>query len=119
MLQKCIIIHLLLTIILREKTSTNSNNNDNNNYIIYKARSSKKEKKKKKKRREKRMTARVLKQDPNTKGSKERLFITTRTHNMQIFGEIPFVKPHNDTSTTAKGLNTMKNESETFFFFFG
>ena len=31
------------------------------------------------------------------KGSKERLFIMTRTHSMQIFGEIPFVKPQNDT----------------------
>ena len=31
------------------------------------------------------------------KCSKERLFIMTQTHNMQIFGEIPFVKPQNDT----------------------
>ena len=31
------------------------------------------------------------------KGSNERLFILTRTHGMQIFGEIPFVKPQNDT----------------------
>ena len=31
------------------------------------------------------------------KGSKERLFIMTRTRNMQIFREIPFVKPQNDT----------------------
>ena len=33
------------------------------------------------------------------KGSKERLFIMTRTrtHNMQIFGEISFVKPQNNT----------------------
>ena len=38
------------------------------------------------------MAASVLKQDPNKKGSKERLFIMTRIHNMQIFGEIPFVK---------------------------
>ena len=29
--------------------------------------------------------------------SKERLFIQTWIHNMQIFGEIPFVKPQNDT----------------------
>ena len=29
--------------------------------------------------------------------SKERLFIMTRTHSMQIFGEILFVKPQNDT----------------------
>ena len=31
------------------------------------------------------------------KGSNESLFILTRTHSMQIFGEIPFVKPQNDT----------------------
>ena len=31
------------------------------------------------------------------KGSKERLFIMTQTHNMQIFGVIPFVKLQNDT----------------------
>ena len=29
--------------------------------------------------------------------SNERLFILTRTHSMQIFGEIPFMKPQNDT----------------------
>ena len=43
------------------------------------------------------------------KGSNERLFIFTRTHIMQIFGEIPFVKPQNDTETTNKQLKTMKN----------
>ena len=31
-----------------------------------------------------RMTASVLKQDPHIKGSKERLFIGTQTHNLQI-----------------------------------
>ena len=31
------------------------------------------------------------------KGSNESLFILTRTHSMHIFGEIPFVKPQNDT----------------------
>ena len=31
------------------------------------------------------------------KGSNERLFILTRTHSMHIFGEIPFIKPQNDT----------------------
>ena len=30
-------------------------------------------------------------------GSNERLFILTRAHSMQIFEEIPFVKPQNDT----------------------
>ena len=40
------------------------------------------------------MTGNVLKQDPNTERlKKECLFIMTRTHNMQIFEEIPFVKP--------------------------
>ena len=43
------------------------------------------------------MTASVLKQDPDTKGSNERLFILTRTHSVQISGEIPFSKPQNDT----------------------
>ena len=33
---------------------------------------------------------------PNTKSSNERLFILTRTHSMQIFGEIPSIKPQND-----------------------
>ena len=27
----------------------------------------------------------------------ERLFILTRTHSEHIFGEIPFIKPQNDT----------------------
>ena len=31
------------------------------------------------------------------KGSNERLVILTRTHSMHIFGEIPFIKPQNDT----------------------
>ena len=31
------------------------------------------------------------------KGSKERLFIMTRTHTLKIFRGIPFVKPQNDT----------------------
>ena len=31
------------------------------------------------------------------KGSKERWFIMTRTYHTHIFGEIPFVKPQNDT----------------------
>ena len=31
---------------------------------------------------------------------------------MQIFGEIPFVKPQNDTYTRDKRLKTMKNERE-------
>ena len=47
------------------------------------------------------MTASVLKQDPNTQKvktkTKKRLFIMTQTHNLQIFGVIPFVKLQNDT----------------------
>ena len=63
------------------------------------------------------MTDSVLKQDPNTqtrkmlkkekercllgtkhiKGSEERLFILTQTHNLQVFGVIPFVKLQNNT----------------------
>ena len=44
------------------------------------------------------MTASVLKQDfRNIKSSKERLFIRTQTHNLQIFGVIPFDKLQNDT----------------------
>ena len=31
------------------------------------------------------------------KGSNKRLFILAWTHSMQIFGEIPFIKPQNDT----------------------
>ena len=33
----------------------------------------------------------------HVKGSKERLFIRTQTHDLQIFGVIPFVKLQNDT----------------------
>ena len=35
---------------------------------------------------------------------------------MLIFGEIPFVKPQNDTKTTVKRLEMIKNESETYLF---
>ena len=44
-----------------------------------------------------RMTASVLKQDPNTKVSNEGLFILTRTHSMQIVRELPFIKPQSNT----------------------
>ena len=47
---------------------------------------------------------------------------------MQIFGKIPFIKPHNYTSTTDKRFEKMKNERKrlilfwlnfcSFFFFF-
>ena len=37
--------------------------------------------------------------NPNTKkGSNERLFILTRAHSLHIFGEIPFIKPQNNTN---------------------
>ena len=45
-----------------------------------------------------RITVGVLKQDPNTKRFKRTLVYLTRTHSMQIFREIPYVKPQNDTS---------------------
>ena len=44
------------------------------------------------------------------KGPNERLFILTRTHSMQIFRELPFIKPQNGTQTTDKRSKTMKNE---------
>ena len=37
------------------------------------------------------MTASVLKQDNNMKGSKER-YVLGQKHNLQIFGVIPFIK---------------------------
>ena len=40
-------------------------------------------------------------EDLNTKSSNERVFILTQTHSMQIFGEIPFIKPQNDTRVKA------------------
>ena len=55
------------------------------------------------------MTASVPNKIQTEKGSKERLLIMTRTHSMQIFGEIPYVKPQNDTWTTVKRLKTTKN----------
>ena len=64
------------------------------------------------------MTATVLKSKTQTQtGSNERLFILTRTHSMQIFGEIPCVKPQNDTQTTDKRLKTTKNEREKLILF--
>ena len=33
----------------------------------------------------------------------------TQTHNLQIFGVIPFVNLQNDTYTTVKGLKMMKD----------
>ena len=42
------------------------------------------------------MTASVLKQDPNTKRFKW-TYILTQTTSMHIFGEIPFIKPQDDT----------------------
>ena len=53
------------------------------------------------------MTASVLKQDPNTKRFKRTLIYHGQ---MQIFGEILFIKPQNDTYTTDKRSKMMKNE---------
>ena len=36
---------------------------------------------------------------------------------MQIFGDIPFIKPQNDTKTTDKRLKTMKNERKRLILF--
>ena len=40
---------------------------------------------------------REVKIQTHKKHINERLFILTRTHSNQIFGEIPFIKPQNDT----------------------
>ena len=53
---------------------------------------------------------------PNTKRFK-RTLILTRTHSMHIFGEIPFIKTQNDTSTTDKRSKTMKNERKRLILF--
>ena len=42
------------------------------------------------------MSASVLKQDPNTKGSEKR-YLLGQKHNMRILGIIPFIKLQNDT----------------------
>ena len=43
------------------------------------------------------MTASVLKQDPNTKRFKRTLLYFNTDTQYEIFGEIPFIKPQNDT----------------------
>ena len=45
---------------------------------------------------------RTLSKRKHIKGSKECLFIRTQTHNLQIFGVIPFVKLH--LCSVTKGL---------------
>ena len=49
---------------------------------------------------------------------KERLFIRTQTHNLQIFGVIPFVKIQIDTFTTVKRWenDNLKNWRQLIFF---
>ena len=45
-----------------------------------------------------RMTATVLKQDPNTKTDVQtNAYLFQHGHSVQIFGEIPFIKPQNNT----------------------
>ena len=51
------------------------------------------------------------------KGSNERVIILTRAHGMQISGEIPFIKPQNDTEPTDKRSKTMKNERKRLILF--
>ena len=43
----------------------------------------------------------------------------TWTDNVQIFGELPFVKQQNDTWATDKRLKTMQHEKETYYYFGG
>ena len=44
------------------------------------------------------MIASILKQDPNTKRVKRTLiYYDTDVHNTQILGELPFIKPQNNT----------------------
>ena len=38
-------------------------------------------------------------------------------YSMQMFGEIPFINPQNDTSTTDKRSRTMKNERKRLILF--
>ena len=72
------------------------------------------------------MTTSVLKQDPNTKkDSKERLFIVTKTHSLNIFGVIPS-SPRKTKQTkkttfklTVKRLKTMKKNEMTYLLFGG
>ena len=53
---------------------------------------------------ETKITDSVLKQDSNKiKGSKERLFIRSQTHSLQIFGVIPFVSLQNNTTLNKIG----------------
>ena len=52
----------------------------------------------------------VISSAKHMKDSKEHLFIRTQTHSLQIFRVIPFIKQQNDTWTTVKWLNTVKNE---------
>ena len=56
------------------------------------------------------LSATTTTRSKHIKDSKERLFIRTQTHNLQIFGVIPFVKLQNNTKTTVKRLKTMKFE---------
>ena len=43
------------------------------------------------------MTASILKQDPNTIFFQKNAYVLWHGHNMQIFGEIHYVKPQNDS----------------------
>ena len=63
---------------------------------IFRSNCGTKKRKKKKKKEKKRRSRR--KQNSNTKKvANELLFILTRTHSMQSFEKIPFIKPQNDT----------------------
>ena len=53
------------------------------------------------------------------KGSNEHLFILTRTHSMQIFGEIPFIKPQNAAPLRQQinGQKRWKRKEKDLFWF--
>ena len=63
------------------------------------------------------MTASVLKQDPNTRRFKRTLVYFNTDTQYANFGEIPFIKPQNDTYTTDKRPKTLKNERKGFILF--
>ena len=51
----------------------------------------------------------------HTKGSKELLFIMTQTHNLHIFGVVPFVKLQNNTEQLNDEKGDEKGNNLSFF----
>ena len=58
-----------------------------------------------------RMTASILKQDPNRKRLKKALFNRTK-HNMQFFRVTVFIKLQSDTITCVKNSSTVKRNEQ-------